>query len=53
MHPGSARYDPAQQSYTISGSGENMWFGEDDFHFAGKKVTEVRDLALTADIAFT
>jgi dipeptidyl aminopeptidase/acylaminoacyl peptidase len=50
--PGSARYDPAQQTYTVSGSGENMWFGEDDFHFVWKKITDVHDLALTADIAF-
>jgi TolB protein len=53
LHPGSARYDPAGQTYTISGSGENMWFAEDDFHFAWKKITDARDLALTADVAFT
>ena len=52
LHPGSARYDAAAQTYTISGSGENMWFGEDDFHFVWKKITDAHDLALTADVAF-
>jgi TolB protein len=52
LHTGSVRYDPVQQSYTIRGSGENMWLGEDDFHFAWKKITGARDLALTADIVF-
>jgi len=50
LHPGTAVYDTATRSYTISGSGENMWFGIDDFHFAWKKVSG--DVALTADIAF-
>jgi hypothetical protein len=50
LHPGSAVYDATTRSYTISGSGENMWFGVDDFHFVWKKVSG--DVALTADIAF-
>jgi dipeptidyl aminopeptidase/acylaminoacyl peptidase len=50
LHPGSAVYDTATRSYTISGSGENMWFGIDDFHFVWKKVSG--DVALQADIAF-
>jgi len=50
LHPGTAVYDAAQKTYTLSGSGENMWFGIDDFHFAWKKVSG--DVALTADIAF-
>ena len=49
-HPGSAEYDPAAKTYTLSSSGENMWAAEDDFHFLWKKVTG--DLTLTADIAF-
>jgi len=49
-HPGSVQYDDATHAYTISGSGENMWFGIDDFHFVWKKVSG--DVALTADIAF-
>jgi tricorn protease-like protein len=50
LHPGSAQYDAAKGTYTIAGSGENMWFGIDHFHFAWKKVSG--DVALTADIAF-
>ena len=50
MHPGSVEYDPARQTYTISGSGANMWFGEDDFHYLWTKVSG--DVSLTADIAF-
>src|SRR6266568_3588846 len=50
LHPGFANYDGAHQTYTISGSGENMWFGVDDFHFLWKKVSG--DIALSADIEF-
>ena len=50
LHPGSARFDAATASYTITGSGENMWFGKDDFHFLWTKVSG--DVSLTADIAF-
>ena len=50
LHPGSAVYDAARQTYTISGSGENMWFGVDDFHYVWKKVSG--DVVLTAGIAF-
>ncbi|MGA2652650.1 MAG: hypothetical protein ABSF28_19100 [Terracidiphilus sp.] len=50
LHPGSAQFDAAKGAYTITGSGENMWFGIDDFHYAWKKVSG--DVALTADIAF-
>ncbi len=52
LHPGSVQYDPAGQTYTVSGSGDNMWFGEDDFHFVWKKITDPHDLALTAEIEF-
>jgi TolB protein len=50
LHPGSAEYDAARQSYTVSGSGENMWFGQDDFHFVWTKASG--DVSLTAEIAF-
>ena len=49
LHPGSAQYDGATGTYTVSGSGENMWFASDDFHFVWAKVSG--DVALTADIA--
>lgn len=50
LHPGNVVYNPAQQTYTVSGSGENMWFGQDDFHYVWIKVSG--DVSLTADIAF-
>jgi hypothetical protein len=50
LHPGSVLYEPATRSYTIAGSGENMWFGMDDFHFVWKKVSG--DVAISASIAF-
>ena len=49
LHPGSAQYDSASGTYTVSGSGENMWFAADDFHYVWAKVSG--DVALTADIA--
>lgn len=50
LHPGDAQYDAARQTYTISGSGENMWFQSDAFHFVWKKISG--DVMLTADISF-
>ena len=50
LHAGSAEYDAAKRSYTIAGSGENMWFGTDGFQFAWKKASG--DVTLTADISF-
>jgi len=50
LHPGSVEYDASKQTYTIAGSGENMWFGTDAFQFAWKKVSG--DVTLSADISF-
>ena len=50
LHPGAADYDDAAQTYTINGSGENMWRTEDAFHYIWKEVRG--DVALAADIAF-
>src|SRR6266446_6786537 len=50
LHAGSVEYDAAKRSYTISGSGENMWFARDGFQFVWKKVSG--DVTLTADISF-
>ena len=50
LHPGSGRYDASRGSYTVSGSGANLWFGIDDFHFVWKKMSG--DVALSADIDF-
>jgi TolB protein len=36
--PGSAAYDAEKQEYTIKGSGANMWFDHDEFHFVWKRM---------------
>ncbi len=48
LHPGSVKYRDGV--YTISGSGDNMWFTTDDFQFVWKKMSG--DLSLTSDISF-
>ena len=50
LHPGSLEYDAARKTYTVSGSGENMWSSADAFHFGWKKVSG--DSSLAADISF-
>src|SRR3984893_64225 len=50
LHAGSVEYDEAKRSYTIAGSGENMWFASDAFQFAWKKISG--DVTVTADISF-
>jgi len=50
LHAGSAQYDAAHNAYTLTGSGENMWFTSDAFQFAWKQATG--DIALTAAVAF-
>ncbi len=50
LHAGSARYNIADKNYSVTGSGENMWFGEDDFHYLWKKVSG--DFIISADIKF-
>lgn len=48
--PGTVEFAPADKTYTVTGSGENIWVSPDAFQFVWKKVTG--DFALTADIAF-
>ena len=36
---GSASYDERTQTYTIAGSGQNMWNDRDDFHFVWKRLS--------------
>src|SRR5258705_7485286 len=50
LHAGSVDYDATKHTYTVSGSGENMWSVADAFQFAWKKVSG--DVTLTSDIAF-
>jgi TolB protein len=50
LHAGTVDYDASKQTYTIGGSGENMWLASDAFQFAWKKMSG--DVNLTADISF-
>jgi len=50
LHPGSVEFEPAKATYTIAGSGENMWMASDAFHFVWKTMTG--DVDLRADISF-
>lgn len=50
LHPGSVEYDGAAGTYTISGSGENMWSTKDAYQFVWKKMTG--DVSISADIRF-
>jgi hypothetical protein len=50
LHPGSVVFDAEARTYTVSGSGENMWSTKDAFHYVWKKASG--DLALTADVSF-
>jgi TolB protein len=36
--PGSASYDATGQTYTLTGSGSNMWGNQDEFHFVWKRL---------------
>lgn len=48
--PGSMTYDATTDTYTVSASGENMWFGTDAYYMVWKKVTG--DFELSGDIEF-
>src|SRR3984885_13680728 len=50
LHAGAAHFDRATATYSVTGSGENMWFGVDDFQFVWKKMSG--DVAISANIAF-
>ena len=50
LHPGTASYDSATKTYTLSGSGDNMWAASDGFHYVWKRVSG--DVTLEADIQF-
>jgi Tol biopolymer transport system component len=49
-HAGSVLYDDISQTYTLKGSGYNIWFGRDEFHYAYRKIKG--DFILTANFAF-
>jgi len=50
LHAGSVAYNASNRTYTISGSGENMWLAADAFQFVWKKISG--DVSVTADVAF-
>lgn len=47
---GSSVYNSSDQSYTIKGSGYNIWFERDEFHFLHNKIKG--DFILTANFKF-
>jgi len=48
MKKGSATYNPDNQTYTIRGSGNNMWFDRDEFHYLWTKLQG--DFILRAEV---
>ena len=50
LRPGTLEYDAAKGTYTVAGSGENMWSTADAFHFVWKKVAG--DVTVAAEISF-
>ncbi len=48
--PGSVQYNEGDQSYLITGSGENMWFDTDEFYFVWKRLSG--DFLVRADMEF-
>ncbi len=47
---GFVSYNSLEQTYTIGGSGVNMWFGEDEFHYLWKSLKG--DFILRAEAKF-
>lgn len=50
LHEGTATYDPVARTYTVTGSGANVWGTQDAFHFVWVKVSG--DATLSAEIDF-
>jgi regulation of enolase protein 1 (concanavalin A-like superfamily) len=38
LHKGTATFDKGNQTYQMSGAGENIWFKKDELHFLYKKL---------------
>jgi Tol biopolymer transport system component len=47
---GATQYDPSSQTYTLKGSGYNIWFERDEFNYAYNKVGG--DFIITANFEF-
>ena len=50
LQEGSVQHDVSKETYTVTGSGENIWSTADSFQFVWKKVSG--DVSLAADISF-
>ncbi|MBN2029158.1 TolB family protein [bacterium] len=48
LNKGSVEYNSIQQSYLITGGGENVWFENDAFHFIWREASG--DISLASDI---
>lgn len=48
--PGSATYNPATHTYTLTSAGYNIWYARDELHYVWKRVAG--DLALSASFSF-
>ena len=49
-HVGKATYDSSSQQYELQGSGTNIWFDSDEFHYLWKRLKG--DFILTAQVEF-
>ncbi len=49
-HPGNVSYHNIDQEYLIEGSGENIWFADDQFHFLWNSIQG--DFILRANVKF-
>jgi TolB protein len=47
---GSSKYDPVTHTYTLTGSGYNIWFNRDEFQYLFRKVKS--DFTATANFEF-
>lgn len=50
VHAGTAAFATGSGKYTLTGSGDNMWFGKDEFQFVWKKMSG--SVSIAADISF-
>jgi hypothetical protein len=47
--PGSISFEPATQTYTMTGAGSNVWAAADEFHFAYKELTGDGSITVRVD----
>jgi TolB protein len=50
MPPGTASFNAASNTYTLTAAGANTWYHVDNFHYLWKK--SAGDMSLTADVSF-